>query len=64
MQTLGIRGEDNIYLHLRDGARENNMEVIEKLVYQVRKFRPEIIITHNPEDMIIRWNKNEISNSH
>jgi len=59
MQILGIKDEDNVYLRLQDGTVENNMEVIEKLVYQVREFQPDIIITHNPEDVVIRWDKSE-----
>lgn len=35
-------------LNYKDGEAENNMELIEKISYVVRKFKPEIVCTHNP----------------
>lgn len=55
MKVLGIKPEDNIYLGLRDGSVDNDIKIIEKLVKQIRIFKPDIIITHNPEDIIIRF---------
>lgn len=57
MKVLGIQKEDNIYLRIRDGEVSNSLEVIEKVAYQIREFQPEIIITHNPENTIIRFDK-------
>jgi LmbE family N-acetylglucosaminyl deacetylase len=59
MKILGIKDENNIYLNINDGEVEDNMATIELLVKQIREFRPDIIITHNPEDVIIRYGKNE-----
>lgn len=59
MKILGVKDENNIYLGLRDGAIENDMEAIGRLVYQIREFQPEIIITHNPENLVIRYDKDE-----
>lgn len=57
MSTLGILPEDNIYLDLTDGEVENNLETIGKLVREIRIFKPDLIITHNPGDIIIRFSE-------
>lgn len=57
MDILGIAKEDNVYLRLGDGEVDNSMEVIEKLAKQIREFQPDLIITHNPEHVIIRFDK-------
>lgn len=57
MRELGIRDEDNIYLRLGDGKVENNLNVIGEVVKQIRLFQPDLIITHNPHDLIIRFDK-------
>ena len=59
MKIMGIKDDDNVYLGLGDGTVDNSLETIEKVAYQIREFKPDIIITHNPEDMIIRYAKNE-----
>jgi LmbE family N-acetylglucosaminyl deacetylase len=53
MKILGVKEENNICLDLGDGMVENNLRKIEKLSLQIRIFRPDIIVTHNPEDAII-----------
>lgn len=58
MRLLGIHEEDNIYLGIGDGEIENDLSTIGKIAYQIRKFKPDLIITTNPEDMIIRFDKN------
>jgi LmbE family N-acetylglucosaminyl deacetylase len=58
MRTLGIKDENNIYLDLGDGNVLNNFPTIEKIVKQIRSFQPDLIITTNPEDMIIRFSGN------
>ncbi|OGM23498.1 hypothetical protein A2961_00470 [Candidatus Woesebacteria bacterium RIFCSPLOWO2_01_FULL_39_21] len=55
MAVLGIKPEHNIYLGINDGEVENNLETIGKLVRQIRLFKPDIIISHNPEEMIIKF---------
>lgn len=59
MEILGIKNEDNVYLNLGDGKIENNLENIGKLAYQIREFKPNLIITHNPEHVVIRFKKDE-----
>lgn len=53
---LGLKLEDSINLNVGDGEIENNHQVIEKLVRVIREFKPELIVTHNPEDVLIRDN--------
>ena len=55
MKMLGILSEDNVYLDLGDGRVENDLPTIGKLALQVRLFQPELIVTHNPEDIIIKF---------
>ena len=57
MKTLGIKSEDNIYLRMGDGKVENNLDIIGQLAKQIRIFQPDLIITHNPEDIIVRFDK-------
>lgn len=57
MQVLGIKPEDNIYLGFHDGEVDNNLPTIEKIAWQIRDFQPDLIITHNPEGVIIRFDK-------
>jgi len=58
MRTFGIKDENNIYFDLGDGTVQNDFPTIEKLVKQIRSFQPDLIITTNPEDMIIRFSSN------
>jgi LmbE family N-acetylglucosaminyl deacetylase len=53
MKILGVKEENNVCLDLGDGMVENNLRTIEKLSLQIRIFRPDLIITHNPEEAII-----------
>lgn len=55
--ALGIKPENNIHLDFGDGEVENSLATIEKLVYQIRQFKPELIIAHNPEHVVIRFDK-------
>lgn len=57
MKLLGVRDEDNIYLGLPDGGVENDMGTVERIAHQIRIFRPDLVITTNPEDVIIRFGK-------
>jgi LmbE family N-acetylglucosaminyl deacetylase len=51
---LGIPSEQIFNLDIPDGELESNLANIEKVVYHLREFQPQIIITHNPEE-IINW---------
>lgn len=55
MKILGIKDEDNIYLGIEDGEVVNSPEIIGKIAQQIRLFQPDLIITHNPEDIIIKF---------
>ncbi len=57
MRTLGITDENNIYLDLGDGQVEADLKTIGLIAQQIRLFKPDLIITTNPEDMIIRFEK-------
>jgi len=57
MGVLGIRPENNFYLNFKDGEIESNYNSREQLVRLIRKCKPDIVITHNPEDVIIRFSK-------
>lgn len=57
MKVLGVKDEDNVYLGIGDGEIEHDLATIGKIVYQIRLFKPDIIITTNPEDLIIRFDK-------
>lgn len=57
MEVLGVKPEDNIYLHLGDGEVEADLETIGLLAQQIRTFKPDVILTHNPEEVIIRFSK-------
>src|SRR5687767_5071017 len=53
MKKLGIKPEHSINLDFDDGSVENTKEVIERISYYIRKFQPQVIITLNPESMIV-----------
>ncbi|HRI05911.1 MAG TPA: PIG-L family deacetylase [Candidatus Dojkabacteria bacterium] len=57
MSELGVPARDCEYLDLGDGAVEYSIENISKLSYLFRKYQPDLLITHNPEDKIIRFAK-------
>ena len=58
---LGLKEDEIFNLDIPDGEFEASIENIEKIVYHLREFQPEIVITHNPFEMIndfseeIRW---------
>lgn len=54
MELLGVLQENSVYLGFEDGHIENSVETIEKLAYQIRKFKPDLIVTHNPEVVIVK----------
>lgn len=57
MTHLGITPENNVYLRIGDGKVENNLQLIGDIAKQIRLFQPDLIITHNPENSIIRFDK-------
>lgn len=57
MNILGIKLEHSVFLDFEDGQVENSLKLIEELVKQIRFFKPDIVITHNPEEKIIRFDE-------
>ncbi len=57
MAVLGLKPENNIYLQVLDGRVENSVENIGKIAQQIRLFQLDLIITHNPEVSIVRFDK-------
>ncbi len=54
-KILGINENNNFNLNLPDGEVETSIVNIEKVVFHIRDFKPDIIITHNPQDYIIKF---------
>jgi len=59
MKVLGVKMKNNAYLPINDGEVENDLKTIERIVKQIREFRPDLIITHNPEDVFIRFSQED-----
>lgn len=57
MRIFGIADENNVYLRINDGEVDNSLETIGIIAKQIRLFKPDLIITHNPEDVFIRFDK-------
>lgn len=55
---LGIPKQENFNLNIPDGELETRIDNIEKVVFHIREFKPDIVITHNPRHPIIRFSKN------
>ncbi|HEU5187679.1 MAG TPA: PIG-L deacetylase family protein [Candidatus Saccharimonadales bacterium] len=51
MKVLGVH--QSVSLGLDDGTVTNSQEVIEKIAYQIRTFQPDLIMTTNPEHVVI-----------
>lgn len=54
---LGISKNENFNLGIPDGELENSLENIEKVVFHIRQFKPDIVITQNPFDSINKFDK-------
>lgn len=52
---LGVPEEENINLGIPDGEVNDSLDHIEKIVFHIREFRPDIVITHNPSDTFIKF---------
>ncbi|MCC7289947.1 PIG-L family deacetylase [bacterium] len=55
MKVLGVSENNSIYLDLGDGSVEYTVDNISKLARIFRKYQPDVLVTHNPEDKIIRF---------
>lgn len=54
---LGLKKDNIINLGIRDGEVEASIENIEKVVRKIREFKPDIIITHNPTEIVNRFDE-------
>lgn len=62
-QALGLDQKECFNLGVPDGELEASLENIEKIVWHIREFQPQIVITHCPDEFIntfstkdnIRW---------
>jgi LmbE family N-acetylglucosaminyl deacetylase len=52
--VLGLAREEIFNLGIPDGELEDTIENIGKIAFHIREFRPDIVITHNPEDVVIK----------
>lgn len=56
-RELGIPEEENFNLNIPDGELETTVANIGKVVFHIRQFKPDIVITHNPEEIINTFSK-------
>jgi LmbE family N-acetylglucosaminyl deacetylase len=62
-KVLGIPPEQNFNLGIPDGELEASVENIKKIAFHIRDFKPDIVITHCPDEVIntfsskqgVRW---------
>lgn len=64
LEVLGLTPKDSLNLNLGDGEVKNDLATIGKLVREIRTFRPNIIVTHNPEKVIIKDDNGEFYLNH
>ncbi len=48
LKATGVPAENFATLNYKDGEAENNMELIGKIAYYIRKFKPDIVATQDP----------------
>ncbi len=53
LHHLGLNELDSVNLEIGDGEVENSLSTIEKIVHEIRKFKPEVVVTHNPTEIVI-----------
>ncbi|PIX28855.1 MAG: PIG-L family deacetylase [Candidatus Brennerbacteria bacterium CG_4_8_14_3_um_filter_43_14] len=56
-KELGIPNKESFNLNILDGELEASVENIEKIVFHIRQFKPDIVITHNPKLMFVKYSK-------
>lgn len=48
LEFLKVPRENHVYLNYKDGEVESNMQLIGDVVKYIRKFKPDIVCTHEP----------------
>jgi N,N'-diacetylchitobiose non-reducing end deacetylase len=51
LKEVGVPKENFATLNYKDGEAENNMELIGKIAYYIRKFKPDLVATQDPESI-------------
>src|SRR5258708_6531513 len=64
LAAVGVPEENFTTLGYKDGEAENNMELIGKIAYYIRKFKPDIVITQDPESLYIKFEGNHAYVNH
>jgi len=54
---IGIPKKENFNFDIPDGELETSLENIEKVVFHIRQFKPDAVITHNPEPKIVKFSE-------
>lgn len=49
LKAVGVPKENFATLNYKDGEAENNMELIGKIAYYIRKFKPDLVATQDPQ---------------
>ncbi len=55
-KILGVNSDENFNLNFPDGEFENDLIHIERIVWHIREFKPDLVITHNPTEDVINFN--------
>src|SRR3972149_7849049 len=64
LEVLGLTPKDSVNLDLGDGQMATDIATISKLVREIRAFRPDIIVTHNPEKVLVKDDNGEFYVNH
>lgn len=59
---LGVNENQNFNLDYPDGEMPSDLDAISKLTYHIRNFKPDLVITHNPNAYICSLNEEESFN--
>lgn len=56
-KELGILADQSFNLGIPDGEIETSIANIEKIVFHIRQFKPDAVITHNPKVMFVKFSE-------
>ena len=54
LKILGLSSSDSENLNIGDGQVEASLATVERLTSIIRSFKPDLVVTHNPEKILIR----------